>query len=189
LLDVNIKIMSPSRLGKRHWVSINRAPVLTLWAAVVAERLGFKKDEALTLGRAVAGLNAYSKGKSLGLFEPTPSKLKEERHKARTRKNLTVMLLNRAVPVERSSDGLRALSKDSPIKPESVQRYLEGKFGDALDESISAMRHLAWSMPPKRLSANAYKLYEQFRPEIPSGVTGWGAKGRLDIDAIRNMAN
>jgi len=31
-------------------LSINRAPVLTLWAAVVAERLGFEWEEALTLG-------------------------------------------------------------------------------------------------------------------------------------------
>jgi len=54
----------------RHWIEINRAPVLTLWAAVVATRLGFEWEEALTLGRAVAGLNAYSKGKALGLFEP-----------------------------------------------------------------------------------------------------------------------
>jgi hypothetical protein len=33
-------------------IRINRAPVLTLWAAVVAERLGFGHDTALTLGRA-----------------------------------------------------------------------------------------------------------------------------------------
>lgn len=51
-------------------ITINRAPVLTLWAAVVAERLGFEADEALTLGRAVAGLNAQSKGRNLGLFTP-----------------------------------------------------------------------------------------------------------------------
>ena len=36
-------------------IKINRAPVLTLWAAVGAERLGFDHDEALTLGRAVTG--------------------------------------------------------------------------------------------------------------------------------------
>ena len=53
---------------------MNRAPVLTLWAAVVAEVLGFEHDEALSLGRAVAGLNAYSKGVSLGLIQPTPKK-------------------------------------------------------------------------------------------------------------------
>ncbi len=41
-------------------ISINRAPVLTLWAAVVAQRLGFSEDEALTLGKAVAGLNAQA---------------------------------------------------------------------------------------------------------------------------------
>ncbi len=36
-------------------IRINRAPVLTLWAAVVAERLGFDRATALTLGQAVAG--------------------------------------------------------------------------------------------------------------------------------------
>ncbi len=62
----------------RHSIEINRAPVLTLWAAVVAHRLGFEWEEALTLGRAVAGLNAYTKGKALVLFEPTPEVVKEK---------------------------------------------------------------------------------------------------------------
>jgi hypothetical protein len=53
-----------------------RAPVLTLWAAVVAEVLGFEHDEALTLGRAVAGLNAYSKGVSLGSSSRPPRRPK-----------------------------------------------------------------------------------------------------------------
>ena len=44
--------------------------MLALWAAVVAERLGFARDEALTLGKAVAGLNAQSKGRALGIFTP-----------------------------------------------------------------------------------------------------------------------
>ena len=56
--------------------------MLTLWAAVAAEVLGFEHDEALTLGRAVAGLNAYSKGVSLGLFQPTPREVKELAGKA-----------------------------------------------------------------------------------------------------------
>jgi hypothetical protein len=62
--------------------SVNRAPVLTLWAAVVAQRLGFAEDEALTLGRAVAGLNAYSKSRRLGLLkthEENPKKAREKR--------------------------------------------------------------------------------------------------------------
>ena len=39
-------------------------PVLTLWAAVVAKRLGFDEDESLSLGKALAGLNAHTKGRS-----------------------------------------------------------------------------------------------------------------------------
>ncbi len=66
---------------RRSSLMINRAPVLTLWAAVVAETLGFDYEEALTLGRAVAGLNAYSKGVSLGLFQPTPKAVREKRQK------------------------------------------------------------------------------------------------------------
>jgi hypothetical protein len=62
------------RKGKRSGVMVNRAPVLTLWAAVVAEVPGFEHDEALTVGRAEAGLNGYLKGISLGLFQPTPMK-------------------------------------------------------------------------------------------------------------------
>ena len=57
-------------------IQINRAPVLTLWAAIVAERLGFNPDEALSLGKALAGLNAQSKVRRLGIFKPTPNEIK-----------------------------------------------------------------------------------------------------------------
>ena len=40
----------------RSKILINRAPVLTLWAAIVAERLGFNHDEALSLGKAMTKL-------------------------------------------------------------------------------------------------------------------------------------
>ncbi len=171
----------------RHSLSINRAPVLTLWAAVVAERLGFARDEALTFGRAVAGLNAYSKGKALGLFSPTPEKVKKERSKLKRDEAFTVDLLHRAVSVLPTKDGLRALSRNKPIDPVSVERYLKNKFGEALDDTRSAMRSLARSRPPRHLAMEAYALYEIFRPAIPPGAKGWGAKGRLNLDKIRDL--
>ena len=76
--------------------------VLTLWAAVVAERLGFRRDEALTLGRAVAGLNAYSKGVSLGLFRPSPKTVKDRRNRLTRGRRLKIDVLRRAVPVVRT---------------------------------------------------------------------------------------
>ena len=60
-------------------IQVNRAPVMTLWAAVVAERLGFDRDEALTLGQTVAGLNAQAKGQRLGIFEPGEKKSEQAR--------------------------------------------------------------------------------------------------------------
>ena len=169
--------------------SINRAPVLTLWATVVAERLGFAHEEALTLGKAVAGLNAYSKGKALGLFKRTPkgeqSKPAERIKKAGAKH---VELLHRAVPVVKTPEGLRAVAKDIPIDPASVQRYLAGKFKDGLGPVSAAMVELADSRDPEDLAAQAYALYEQFRPATPTGEAGWGAAGSLSLSKIRALA-
>ena len=174
--------------GPRKTIKINRAPVLTLWAAVVAQRLGFDWEEALTLGRAVAGLNAYAKGVSIGLFQPTPQEVKEQRYKLRAKETFTVDLLHRAVPAVHTEQGVRALDKEMPADPASVQRYLEGKFKDALPAAREAMKALADSYPPKKLATEAYHLYEQFRPAVPAGQRGWGAAGLLDLDAIRDLA-
>jgi hypothetical protein len=79
----------------------------------------------------VAGLNAYSKGVSLGLFQSTPKEVKEQRRKMRKEENVTVDLFHRA-PAKHTDEGLRALGGESPILPESVQKYLESKFGDTV---------------------------------------------------------
>ena len=171
------------RMSETVSFQINRAPVLTLWAALVAERLGFDHDEALTLGRAVAGLNAFSKGKRLGIFDPATANPSGKRSEA-PEKGFEVALLKRAVPVVVTADGIRATSKGKPTSPASVEKYLASKFGEHLDATERAMVHLAKSHPPDRLAAIAYQLYEQFRPEISSGVEGWGPKGQLDLAKI-----
>jgi hypothetical protein len=173
--------------GTQHTLRINRAPVLTLWAAVVAECLGFEWEEALTLGRAVAGLNAYAKGKALGLFTPTPPEVRAKRQAMRGEETLRVDLLHRAVPAQQTEAGVRALSKGKPINPASVQHYLKSKFGAALEDASEAMRQLATSRPSAALAQEAYALYEQFRPTIPAGTKGWGAAGTLHLDAIRKL--
>lgn len=168
-------------------ITINRAPVLTLWAAVVAERLGFDRDEALTLGRAVAGLNAQSKGRRLGIYEaPKPGEA-AQRKKAASRME-QVELLGRAVPVVHTTQGLRAARDGEADSPAAVQRYLTSKFGDSLDAAEHAMKKLAGSFTPRELAARAYDLYEAFRPAIPAGVRGWGAKGALDLEKVTRLS-
>jgi hypothetical protein len=170
-------------------IKINRAPVLTLWAVVVAERLGYKKDEALTLGKAVAGLNAQSKGRRLGIYEEKTEREKEkEKKKEKPVKTEFIEILGRGVPAVKTPQGLRAAVKGKPIHAESVETYLEQKFGEELNDARAAMEKLAKAYTPKQLESKAYDLYEKFRPEIPEGTKGWGAKGELDLDYIRSLA-
>lgn len=42
---------------------------MTAWAMVVAERLGFKREEALSIATVYTEMNAVSKGISLGLID------------------------------------------------------------------------------------------------------------------------
>jgi hypothetical protein len=50
-------------------ISVNRAPVLTLWATIVAERLGYPPETALTLGRAMCRSSARAKAKRIGIID------------------------------------------------------------------------------------------------------------------------
>ena len=170
-------------------IKINRAPVLTLWAAVVAERLGYDEETALTLGKAVAGLNAQSKGRRLGIYEEkTEEEKKEEKKKEKKVKVELIELLGRGIPTVKTPRGLRAAIKGEAIHAGSVEAYLKQKFKEDLDDTRAAMETLAKAHTPKQLEKKAYDLYERFRPEIPEGTKGWGAKGELDLDTIRSLA-
>jgi hypothetical protein len=52
-------------------IRVNRALGLTLWPTVVAKRLGYPPETALTLGRFVAGSSARAKARRLGIIEET----------------------------------------------------------------------------------------------------------------------
>src|SRR5512136_428673 len=98
-------------------VEINRAPVLTLSAAAVAERLGFDPEEALSLAKAVAGLNAQAKGRALGIFKAK----RESVEKAKRREHgeeFWIELCGRPVPAKNTADGVRAVLGNTAIDPE-----------------------------------------------------------------------
>jgi hypothetical protein len=165
---------------------INRAPVLTLWAFAVAMRLGHDEQAALTLGQALAALNAQSKGRRLGIYDAGEKTEAAEKKKPAAAASVTLM--GRDIPVVRSSEGLRAAPGGEAIKPEAVTTYLEKKFGENLTEARAAMEALAASLTPAQLETRAFSLYERFRPQVPEGKKGWGAKGELDLDIIRRLA-
>jgi len=168
-------------------ITINRAPVLTLWAAVVARQLGFDDDAALTLGKAVAGLTAQSKGRHLGIFKPPKLEGGRPAKKRGLGEDLWIDLCGRSIPAQNTVQGIRAVVKDVPIKPEQVRRYLSKSFGDDLPAARGAMEQLARSRKPDQLAGEAFVLYERFRPQIAAGQRGWGQKGDLNLDLICSL--
>jgi hypothetical protein len=166
-------------------IEINRAPVLTLWAAVVAQRLGHAPATALSLGRALAAKTAFSKGQAMGLAEwhdPGPVV------KATSEKAQLLPFMGRHVTLIETALGPLAVHEGKPVTPASVESYLAGKFGDALGATRSAMEKLAASRSPAQLGRTAFGLYEKFRPKIPTGTKGWGAEGVLDLTTIEKLA-
>jgi hypothetical protein len=167
-------------------VHVNRAPVLTLWAAIVAERLGYGHASALSLGKAVAGLNAQSKGRRLGIYGPPARKPARPAARPAARRP-TVELMGRAVPVRGSGAGLRAVAGGAAIDPVSVERYLHARFGPQYDAAARALRALAGRVTPRALARSAYELYVDFRPAVPEGRAGWGARGVLDLGKVGRL--
>ncbi len=161
-------------------VRINRAPVPALWAAVVCERLGHDEDAALTLGKAVAGLNAQSKGRSLGVLgHPAAPGRRGQAEEDGLGQELWIEVLGRPVHAKNTDAGVRAVVKDEALDPEKVGAFLQSKFGEDFDRGRDAMRAPAEA---------GYQLYERFRPQIALGKSGWGQKGELDLGLIRSVA-
>src|ERR1700712_2475071 len=113
-------------------IRVNRAPVLTLWAAIVAERLGHDADAAITLGRAVAGSSARVKARAIGLEEKHEgSDLGEAAKQApRPAPRQTVHLLGRDVPVVEQKGSQYALGCDKPASSHPAHAYVERAFGE-----------------------------------------------------------
>jgi hypothetical protein len=166
-------------------IEINRAPVLTLWIAVVAERMGHTWGTALTIGKVFAGLNAQAKGRLIGIY-PEPSGPSRKRGLG---EGYWVHIGDRGIPMQNLPDGPRAVVKDKPTDPKSVETYLAKAFGESLPAARGAMEQLAKAFTPEEIGARAFGLYEKFRPRIASGQSGWGQKGRLDLGVIRDLAS
>jgi hypothetical protein len=72
--------------------------------------------------------------------------------------------------------------------PAAVRAYFARAFGDRLGEVRAAMEALAAPLPPEELNSVGLRLHERFRPEVPQGVEGWGARAMLDIGRIVRAA-
>lgn len=169
-------------------ILINRAPVLTLWAAVAAQRQGFSFQEGLSFGREISGLLAQSKGRALGIYE---AKQAEEERAERRRKEAQgvhkVEVFGMKLPaiMEPETGEWRAAPQGKKVDPGATQAYLERSFGPDLAAVKAAMESLVNAIPSQEIGHVAYKLYEHFRPDWQ----GWGQRGVLDLGRVRHLCS
>jgi len=172
-------------------IIVNRAPVLTLWVTVVAERNGFTRQEALTYGKWVAGILAQAKGKAEGRFSTTQSEDHQgppSKKRKRDDNDLVQFFGDIKVPVQKAEEGQRYApdaNGEDTVDPDDVQEYLERVMGDKLKKVQEAMQYLAKTKSKEKLKEEAYELYEDFRP----AYKGWGQKSELYLSKIRGLAD
>jgi hypothetical protein len=130
--------------------------------------------------------SARAKARRLGIVEERQDADERQARAAELKPNrTTIRLLGRDIPMLPDRDGtLRAEDNGNPASSASVQSYVVRAFGDRLPEVRAAMETLAGSLPPEELDRIGFRLYEWFRPEVPEGTQGWGAKGELRLERI-----
>ncbi len=81
-----------------------------------------------------------------------------------------------------------AESNNKPSSPKATQGYLQRAFGDRLEDVEGVFKELAESFSPEDAADSGYRLYEKFRPSVPQGQRGWGAKGVLDLQYVLSLS-
>ncbi|OAL40334.1 hypothetical protein AYO20_00070 [Fonsecaea nubica] len=176
-------------------VIINRAPVLQLWGACVSQALypALPWRTHLSIGSAISTLCAISKGRAIGTIDQ-PSNDPAERAEKERKKRAAEEGADDEVNVMR----FRLLLKDQAAvvsgKPHKAnEELLRHKFGDgdgyerikrAMEEAIDSWKNKGQE---KDLNLKAFHMYEEFRPTVQGGQGGWGRKGELRPETVREV--
>jgi hypothetical protein len=116
---IQTPIVIPAVTSQPMKIMINRAPVLTLWVAIVSQTVfSLSLEEALTIGSAYAAITAKAKGTSLGIYSSTTEAVvKNEDQKVSpppvndddTDSRTSFVLMNQLIRARVTPDGIRAL--------------------------------------------------------------------------------
>jgi hypothetical protein len=171
-------------------IPINRAPVLDLWSSCVTHFLYPELPwvTCLSVGGAISTITAIAKGRSIGRVEkPEPSEAAERRMQQREKAQkehldeIEVMHFNL-----RLRDGKAFVGDKLSSGNEATPRK---KFGDepyAKTKSVLEDALRSWKGKEEDLDRQAFKMYEKFRPSIPAGAKGWGRKGQLNLQNVKD---
>ncbi|CAO2649855.1 Nn.00g011470.m01.CDS01 [Neocucurbitaria sp. VM-36] len=182
-----------SRDGEDSKITINRAPVLQLWSACVTHSVYPELDwkTCLSAGSAISTICAVAKGRSIGtvpekdVSEEKKKKKQDAKKNQKDLENIEVMHFNL-----RLKDGLALVgSGDAKGKPGN-EEAVKKKFGDEEYQKVRIAFEKAlgsWKGEEEELSKKAFEFYEKFRPDVKSGQKGWGRKGELSLEKVREV--
>ena len=170
-------------------ILINRAPVLELWAASVTSFLYSEAswETCLSAGSAISTLCAISKGRAIGTIDKKDSATAEKKKKRSERDQLDELeVMGFYLKLK---DG-HVLVGDKPKK--ANEQTLIKKFGEAAYERVKETFQdslQSWSGQEDELNAQAFHHYEVFRPTVPKGQKGWGRKGNLNLQTVKDAVS
>ncbi len=154
--------------------TLNRFPLLGLWAEEVARRLGYRAGEAQALGHAYAVLYAI---RAQGRRKPR-GETKPERRPAP--KSETLSFAGDELPVVREEGAVRGwVGHQAKQTPASYRADVEGKFPDGYYDRLRAcFRRLLTTYRPAELDSRlTYDLYDAWKKAC-------GVGRRVDLDRL-----
>ncbi|KAJ3488378.1 hypothetical protein NLI96_g2901 [Meripilus lineatus] len=166
---------------------VNRAPIMTAWAFVVAERMGFQREEALSIATVYTEMNAISKGVSLGIYKEGKQ---EGREAKKDGSQPYVDLMGRRQVIfsgplprpPRQTDASLTIGTHHCLLLGSYS-YIKRSLQQTTPQIIGALRLLSQTYSPSEINTQGYSLYVDFRPE----VGGWGKKGQVKCEKILSL--
>jgi len=151
--------------------TLNRFPLLGLWAKEAARRLGYTKGESEALGHAYAVLYAI---RANAVRHKKEEEEGEEKHPARKQKKAELLdFAGDELEVTHDSAGhVRGLvGGGRPQTPRSYHVSVEAKFPPGYYEKLEEAFHDVWhSLAPRTIKNKlVYKLYDQWKKSCANG--------------------
>jgi hypothetical protein len=159
--------------------TLNRFPLLGLWAEEAARRVGYTKDEAEAFGHAYAVLYAIRANRRPHAEQPDG----KEGMSARRRRVKAERLhfAGDDLDVTYADGKVRGLvGGDRPQTPESYRRSVEKRFPlGYYDRLQKSFRRVLKTYPPRRLQQGrlVYDLYDEWKKRC-------GVGRRVDLDRL-----
>lgn len=186
------KKLKPDVTGTKHEdpIIINRAPVLQLWGATVAQFVhpDLSWPACLSIGNSISTLCAISKGRSIGVFEPNNEPDNPKHKQNRSASDITELAVM-GFPMQVKGDAVISNGKPKTANEDS----LRGKFGSEqkYEEAKRTFQEAlnSWKGSVDELEKKAFHMYERFRPNVSGGQQGWGRKGKLDLGDVHKMVH